>query len=61
MRLKTFLLACLCSILMLSTMTEQRASAQTMSRNAAGDADPTAFMGQDIRVTTVTGAVWQAA
>lgn len=58
MRLTTVLMTCLCSTSLFSVVPTNRALAQPVSRNVGAEADPTSFIGQEIRVTTVTGAIW---
>jgi len=58
MRSKTFGLTCLCSAAVLTFSFTQAGQAQPSAPAAVAELDPSTLVGQDVRVTTITGAVW---
>ncbi len=58
MQPKTFGLTRLCSAAVLTFSFAQAGQAQPLAPAAVAELDPSTLVGQDVRVTTITGAVW---
>ena len=58
MRSRTFGLIRLCSAAALTLPLTPAVQAQPAPPSAVAELDPATLVGQDVRVTTITGAVW---